>query len=144
ACLLHPRISNSDNKTFPLHVVQEQNIQKYGLPMTFSPVNPKKGSIGLNIKFEVAKTSVQSTIWKLDNFDAALGQWFVTIGGVEGNPGPQTTRNWFKIEKFYGDYELVCCPLVCKFCKVLCIFMNGGVRHLALSDVPFSVIFLKA
>lgn len=116
--------------------------------MTFSPVNPKKGvicqSIGLNIKFEVAKTSVQSTIWKLDKFDVALGQWFVTIGGVEGNPGPQTTRNWFKIEKFYGDYELVCCPLVCKFCKVLCIFINGGVRHLALSDVPFNVIFLKA
>ncbi|KAK9204920.1 hypothetical protein WN943_015185 [Citrus x changshan-huyou] len=45
---------------------------------------------------------------KLDNFDAALGQWFVTIGGVEGNPDPQTTRNWFKIEKFYGDYKLVC------------------------------------
>ncbi|KDO37403.1 hypothetical protein CISIN_1g035912mg, partial [Citrus sinensis] len=137
ACLLHPRISNNDNKTFSLHVVQEQNIQKYGLPMTFSPVNPKKGVI-------FAKTSVQSTIWKLDKFDVALGQWFVTIGGVEGNPGPQTTRNWFKIEKFYGDYELVCCPLVCKFCKVLCIFINGGVRHLALSDVPFNVIFLKA
>ncbi|GAY68673.1 hypothetical protein CUMW_265980 [Citrus unshiu] len=112
--------------------------------MTFSPVNPKKGSIGSNIKFEVVKTSVQSTIWKLDNFDAALGQWFVTIEGVEGNPGPQTKRNWFKIEEFYGDYELVCCPLVCKFCKIFCIFMNGGVRHLALSDIPFSVIFLKA
>ncbi|ESR54673.1 hypothetical protein CICLE_v10023442mg, partial [Citrus x clementina] len=100
-----------NNKTFLLHIVQEQNILKYGLPTTFSP-------------------------------------WFVIIKGVEGNPGLQTTRNWFRIEKFYGDYKLVFCPLVCKFCKVLCsnvgIFMNDGVQHLAQSDVPFNVIFLKA
>ncbi|KDO39703.1 hypothetical protein CISIN_1g043243mg [Citrus sinensis] len=82
-----------NNKTFLLHVVQEQNILKYGLPMTFSPINPKKGivreSTDLNIKFEVAKIR------------------FVTTGGVKGNPGPQTMRNWFMIEKFYSDYKLV-------------------------------------
>ncbi|ESR54677.1 hypothetical protein CICLE_v10023565mg, partial [Citrus x clementina] len=85
--------------------------------------------------------------WKLDNFDAILGQWFVKTGGIEGNLGPQTTINWFRIEKFYGDYKLVFCPLVCKFCKVLCIdvgiFVNGGVWHLALSDVTFNVTFLN-
>ncbi|ESR54671.1 hypothetical protein CICLE_v10023623mg, partial [Citrus x clementina] len=85
--------SRGNNKTFLLHVVQEQNILKYGLPMTFSPINPKKGivreSTDLNIKFEVAKIR------------------FVTTGGVKGNPGPQTTRNWFMIEKFYSDYKLV-------------------------------------
>ncbi|GAY67389.1 hypothetical protein CUMW_256060 [Citrus unshiu] len=81
--------SKGNNKTVLLHVVQEQNILKYGSPMTFSPVNPKNGvireSIDLNIKFEVAKT-------------------------IRGNPGPQTTRNWFMIEKFYGDYKLVFYP----------------------------------
>ena len=63
--------SRDNNKPFLLHIVQEQNILKYGSPMTFSPVNPKKGvvreSTDLNIKFEVAKTSVQSPVWKLDN-----------------------------------------------------------------------------
>ncbi|KAH9724961.1 Kunitz trypsin inhibitor 5 [Citrus sinensis] len=105
--------------------------------MTFSPVNPKKGNVhkstDVNIKFEVAKTSVQSIV--CDNW------------GVKGNPGPQTTRNWLMIEKFYGDYKLVLCPLVCKFCKVLCrdvgILMNSEVWHLALSDVSFNVTFLK-
>ncbi|GAY52246.1 hypothetical protein CUMW_140430 [Citrus unshiu] len=73
--------------------------------------------------------------------------WFVKTGGIKGDLGPQTTINWFRIEKFYGDYKLVFCPSVCKFCKVLCIdvgiFVNGGVWHLALSDVTFNVTFLK-
>ncbi|GAY67390.1 hypothetical protein CUMW_256060 [Citrus unshiu] len=105
--------SRGNNKTVLLHVVQEQNILKYGSPMTFSPVNPKNGvireSIDLNIKFEVAKTSVQSTVWKLDNLMQYWGR-ICAIGGVRGNPGPQTTRNWFMIEKFYGDYKLVFYP----------------------------------
>ena len=119
--------------------------------MTFSPVNPKKGNVhkstDVNIKFEVAKTSVQSIVWKLGNFDAILVQQVCDNWGVKGNPGPQTTRNWLMIEKFYGDYKLVLCPLVCKFCKVLCrdvgILMNSEVWHLALSDVSFNVTFLK-
>ncbi|XP_006441460.2 kunitz trypsin inhibitor 2 [Citrus clementina] len=141
----------SNNKTCPLDVVQEQHSFKNGFPVTFSPVNPKKGvvreSTDLNIKFDAATSCAQSTVWKLDNFDAAFGQWLVTTGGVEGNPGPRTMRNWFKIEKFFGDYKLVYCPSVCNFCRGLCrdvgIFINGGVRRLALSDVPFKVVFKK-
>ncbi|ESR54699.1 hypothetical protein CICLE_v10022284mg [Citrus x clementina] len=141
----------SNNKTCPLDVVQEQHSFRNGLPVTFSPVNPKKGvvreSTDFNIKFDAATSCAQSTVWKLDNFDAALGQWLVTTGGVEGNPGPRTMRNWFKIEKFYGDYKLVFCPSVCNFCRGLCrdvgIFINGGVRRLALSDVPLKVVFKK-
>ncbi|KAH9781005.1 Kunitz trypsin inhibitor 5 [Citrus sinensis] len=94
--------------------------------MTFSPVNPKKGNVhestDLNIKFEVAKTSVQSTVWKLDNFDAILVQWVCDNWGVKGNPGLQTMRNWLRIEKFYGDYKLVLCPSVCKFCAEMLAF----------------------
>ncbi|KAH9724956.1 Kunitz trypsin inhibitor 5 [Citrus sinensis] len=141
----------SNNKTCPLDVVQEQHSFKNGFPVTFSPVNPKKGvvreSTDLNIKFDAATSCAQSTVWKLDNFDAAFGQWLVTTGGVEGNPGPRTMRNWFKIEKFFGDYKLVYCPSVCNFCRGLCrdvgIFINGGVRRLALSDIPFKVVFKK-
>ncbi|KAK9199856.1 hypothetical protein WN944_015049 [Citrus x changshan-huyou] len=141
----------SNNKTCPVDVVQGQHSFKNGFPVTFSPVNPKKGvvreSTDLNIKFDAATSCAQSTVWKLDNFDAAFGQWLVTTGGVEGNPGPRTMRNWFKIEKFFGDYKLVYCPSVCNFCRGLCrdvgIFINGGVRRLALSDVPFKVVFKK-
>lgn len=69
------------------------------------------------------------------------------VGGVEGNPGRETLDNWFKIEKTDDGYKFVFCPTVCNFCKVICrdvgIFLDGnGMRRLALSDVPFSVIFM--
>ena len=145
-------LASTRNKTCPLDVVQEQHEVSNGLPLTFSSVNPKKGvvrvSTHLNIKFSAATISVQSTVWKLDNFDESTGQWFVTTGGVEGNPGRETTSNWFKIEKYDDDYKLVFCPTVCDFCKVLCrdvgIYIEDGRRSLALSDVPFKVMFKKA
>ncbi|KAJ4713690.1 Kunitz trypsin inhibitor [Melia azedarach] len=138
-------------KTCPLNVVQERYQLGNGLPLTFHPVYPKKGvvrvSTDLNIKFEATSTCDQSTVWKLDSFNGTLKQWFVTIGGVLGNPGPKTTSNWFKIEKFEDEYKLVFCPTVSHFCKVQCrdigIFIDGAVRRLALSDVPFKVVFRK-
>ncbi|KAJ4713686.1 Kunitz trypsin inhibitor [Melia azedarach] len=144
-------LASTGNKTCPLDVVQAQLEIDNGLPLTFHPVNPKKGvvrvSTDLNIQFDAASTCVQSTLWKLDNFDEELKQWFVTTGGVLGNPGRETTSNWFKIEKYDDDYKLVFCPTVCDFCKVLCkdigIFIDGGVRRLALSDEPFKVMFKK-
>ncbi|XP_021810339.1 kunitz trypsin inhibitor 2-like [Prunus avium] len=144
--------STSNTTSCPLDVVQEQHEVSNGLPLTFSPVNPKKGVVRVstdhNIKFSAATICVQSTIWKLDKFDEQTGQWFVTSGGVEGNPGRQTTSNWFKIEKYDEDYKLVFCPTVCNFCKVICrdvgIFIQDGKRRLALTDVPFKVMFKKA
>ncbi|CAL9029490.1 unnamed protein product [Prunus brigantina] len=142
----------SKTTSCPLDVVQEQHEFSHGLPLTFLPVNPKKGvvrvSTDYNIKFSAATICVQSTVWKLDKFDKQTGQWFVTSGGVEGNPGRQTTSNWFKIEKYDEDYKLVFCPTVCNFRKVICrdvgIFTQGGKRRLALTDVPFKVMFKKA
>jgi hypothetical protein len=115
-------------------------------------VNQTKGvvpvSTDLNIKFSASTICVQSTVWRLDKFDESRSQWFVTSGGVEGNPGRGTTSNWFKIEKHDRDYKLVFCPTVCNFCKVLCrdvgIYIEDGRRSLALSDVPFIVMFKKA
>jgi hypothetical protein len=144
--------ASTRNKTCPLDVVQELHEVSNGLPVTFSPVNQTKGvvpvSTDLNIKFSASTICVQSTVWKLDKFDESRSQWFVTSGGVEGNPGRGTTSNWFKIEKHDRDYKLVFCPTVCNFCKVLCrdvgIYIEDGRRSLALSDVPFIVMFKKA
>ncbi|KAL7160844.1 hypothetical protein ACSBR2_041481 [Camellia fascicularis] len=139
--------------TCPLDVVQARHEVDNGLPLTFSPVNPKKGvvrvSTDMNIKFSASTICVQSTVWRLDNYDESTGQYFVTTGGVEGNPSRETTSNWFKIDKFDDDYKLVFCPGVCDFCKVICrdvgIYVDeNGTRRLALSDVPFKVMFKKA
>ncbi|KAK6243891.1 hypothetical protein QUC31_010300 [Theobroma cacao] len=145
-------LASTGNETCPLDVVQEQLEVSDGLPVTFSPVNIKKGVVRVstdqNIKFSAATICVQSTLWKLDSFDDSTQQWFVTTGGVEGNPGRETIDNWFKIEKYEDDYKLVFCPTVCDFCKVMCrdvgVFIDGGVRRLALSDVPFKVMFKRA
>ncbi|XP_009792285.1 kunitz trypsin inhibitor 5 [Nicotiana sylvestris] len=146
-------LDSTGNESCPLDaVVQEQQEIKNGLPLTFTPVNPKKGvireSTDLNIKFSAASICVQTTLWKLDDFDETTGKYFITIGGNEGNPGRETISNWFKIEKFERDYKLVYCPTVCNFCKVICkdvgIFIQDGIRRLALSDVPFKVMFKKA
>ncbi|OMP05594.1 Proteinase inhibitor I3, Kunitz legume [Corchorus olitorius] len=146
-------LASTGNDTCPLDVVQEQLEVSNGLPVTFSPVNVKKGVVRVstdqNIKFSAASICVQSTVWKLESFDEATQQWFVTTGGVEGNPGRETVDNWFKIEKYEKDYKLVFCPTVCDFCKVICrdvgVFIDHrGVRRLALSDVPFRVMFNKA
>jgi len=147
-------LASTGIETCPLDVVQERREVENGLPVTFSPVNIKKGvirlSTDLNIKFSTSTVCVQSTVWKLNSHDDSLGQWFVTTGGVEGNPGRETTSNWFKIEKFDDDYKLVFCPSVCDNCKVLCrdigiyIDQATGIRRLALSDIPFKVMFKKA
>nr|XP_043640123.1 miraculin-like [Erigeron canadensis] len=137
------------NKTCPLGIAQLQT-NKYGLPLTFTPVNPKKRIIRLstdvNIKFSGHTNCNKSNIWKL-KYDEVMRQYFVKVGGVEGNPGRETLDNWFKIEKAENGYKLVFCPTVCNFCKVLCrdvgIFVDdNGKRRLALSYVPFSVIFI--
>ncbi|KAJ4828763.1 hypothetical protein Tsubulata_035419 [Turnera subulata] len=142
-------------KTCPLDVVQDRYEASKGLPLTFTPVNPKKGvvrvSTDLNIKFSAASPCAQSTVWTLDNYDGWRKQRFVTTNGVEGNPGPKTMNNWFKIEKNNGDddYYLRFCPTVCNYCNAECrdigIYIDeAGVRRLAISNVPFKVKFQKA
>lgn len=146
-------VSRKANKGCSPVVAQEQDELRNGLPLTFSPVNIKKGIIRVstdhNFNFSSALTlCVQSSVWKLDSYDESIGQWFVTTGGILGSPGRVTTGNWFKIEKYQDDYKLVFCPSVCNFCKVVCrdvgIFVDKGERRLALSDVPFKVMFKKA
>ncbi|KAL5729830.1 hypothetical protein ACHQM5_002726 [Ranunculus cassubicifolius] len=136
----------------PLDVVQEEYELSSGYPVTFKPTSIKKGiirvSTDLNFKFGAVTRCGDKTVWRLKNYDEVTKQWFVTSAGVEGNPGQKTVGNWFKIEKFGADYKLVFCPMVCKFCKVICrdigIYIGAdGVRRLALSDEPFRVMFKK-
>ncbi|KAJ7970144.1 Kunitz type trypsin inhibitor / miraculin [Quillaja saponaria] len=145
-------LASTRNKTCPLDVVQEPFDVLKGLPVTFSPVDPKKGvirvSTDLNIKFSASAICAQSSVWRL--LKELTGVWFVSSGGVEGNPGMETTVNWFKIEKDGDDYNFAFCPSVCESCKVLCdnlgIFIDeDGKRHLALADSlkPFKVFFQK-
>ncbi|KAK6148558.1 hypothetical protein DH2020_019470 [Rehmannia glutinosa] len=147
-------LATTGNNTCPLSVVQEQMEVKNGLPLTFTPVNAKKGvvreSTDQNIKFSAVSTCVQSTVWKLD-YEESSGKYFITAGGVEGNPGRETISNWFKIEKHEGgDYKLVFCPTVCNYCKVICkdvgiLVQDDGKRRLSLTDdAPFIVMFKKA
>ncbi|KAL3835316.1 hypothetical protein ACJIZ3_010052 [Penstemon smallii] len=144
-------LAHTGNNTCPLDVAQEQHEVENGLPLTFRPVNSKRGvirvSTDLNIKFSAAPNCVKSNVWKLDNFDETMRQYFITSGGVEGNPGRETISNWFKIEEYGSDYKLVFCPTVCNYCKVICrdvgIFLQDGVRRLALGDVPLIVMFRK-
>ncbi|KAF5755384.1 putative proteinase inhibitor I3, Kunitz legume, kunitz inhibitor STI-like superfamily [Helianthus annuus] len=140
----------SPNKTCPLGVTQ-LSTHLNGLPLTFTPVNPKKSVIRLstdvNIKFLGRTSCNESNVWKL-RYDEVMKQYFVMVGGVEGNPGRETIDNWFKIEKTDDGYKLVFCPTVCNYCKVICrdvrIFSDdNGIRRLALSDVPFYVTFYR-
>ncbi|KAJ6867722.1 hypothetical protein NC652_038815 [Populus alba x Populus x berolinensis] len=142
------KMASTGRRTCPLAVVQERYEASNGLPLKLTPVNTKKGVVrvhtDLNIRFSAASICHQSTAWKLDNYDEWTKQWFVTTNGVEGNPGPETTNNWFKIEKFEDKYKLVFCPTVCQHCKVMCkdigIFVDAkGVRRLALSSVPLKL-----
>ncbi|PWA38190.1 kunitz family trypsin and protease inhibitor protein [Artemisia annua] len=113
-----------------------------GLPLACMPENPKKGiireSTDLNIMFLASSICLQSNVWMIDMHKKEL------IG-----PGPQTVSNWFKIEKYDKDYKLVFCPTVCNFCKVVCgdigvKIAENGKGHLAISDVPFKIMFKKA
>ncbi|XP_010537532.1 PREDICTED: miraculin [Tarenaya hassleriana] len=144
-------MASAGNKTCPMSVVQDKFEVSPGFPLTFSP-SDKSRIVGIstdqNVKFSAATICVQSTVWKLESFDETTKQWFVTTGGVEGNPGRETISNWFKIEKLGNDYKLVFCPTVCNFCKVICrdigVFVQDGKRRLALSDVPLKVMFKRA
>ncbi|OIT29953.1 PREDICTED: kunitz trypsin inhibitor 2-like [Nicotiana attenuata] len=139
------------NNTCPRDIIQESHEVQQGLPVVFTPVEPKKGiirlSTDLNVRFFTPTICARETIWKLGTYDDKLKQYFIVTGGVEGNPGPQTVSNWFKIEKLGTDYKFVFCPSVCTFCKVICkdvgIYIKDGVRFLALSDTPFRVMFKK-
>lgn len=118
-----------------------------GKPMFFSPVNPKKGTLRVSTDFNVVFWDT-TEVWML-RYDPITGQNLVSIGGVAGNPGLETLRNWFKLEKYGNAYKFMYCPTsVCPKCKdnIICknvgVSVKDGKRLLGLSDEPFLVTFI--
>ncbi|MFI3449542.1 Kunitz family serine protease inhibitor, partial [Klebsiella pneumoniae] len=122
-------LSPGRNELCPLDVFQEGSDMQRGSPLRFSAHTNTDiiyEAMDLNVKFSTEKTTRcnEPTVWKVDNYDESRGEWFVTTGGVEGNPGRQTLQNWFKFERIgstlTGMYKIVHCPSVCKSCVHLC------------------------
>ncbi|KAF7820294.1 miraculin-like [Senna tora] len=149
-------LAATGNTTCPLDVVVAESDPQVRQQFGFVPWNYKKGVVRVSTDVNVIHSFPTScapssvTVCRLED-DETDGQWFVGSGGVLGNPGGETIRNWFKIEKHGSDdYKFVYCPSVCETCSdVLCkdvgIFVDGnGNRRLALTDVPFGVKFQRA
>ncbi|XP_055831501.1 kunitz trypsin inhibitor 5-like [Solanum dulcamara] len=144
-------LETTGNEKCQLGIVQEI-YDVHGGAVALFPVNPKKGIIRVSTDLNVAIFSThgcgdQSTVWQLETYDSKTGKYFIKDRGVEGNPGPKTIRNWFKIEKYEQGYKFVYCPSVCTYCKVICkdvgVYMVNGQRRLALSNVPLVFNFKK-
>ncbi|KAK7270711.1 hypothetical protein RJT34_26068 [Clitoria ternatea] len=140
------------NKTCPLDVLVVEG--KQGQPLTFTPIHDQKNgaiiriSTDLNIEFSTQTSCLESNVWKIDHFDRSTRKWFVTTGGVLGNPSWKTISNWFKIEKYENDYKLVSCPTFCAYCRVQCRDIGvyedqNGNKRLALTDIPYKVRFQR-
>ncbi|CAK9185561.1 unnamed protein product [Ilex paraguariensis] len=134
------------NETCPLDVAP---VPLNGIPARISPVNSDDGvireSTDLNIKFVFVPPCAQSAVWKVQ-YDEESEEYFVRVGGVEGNPGCDTITNWFKIEKLGDYYKLVFCPSVCNnhYCNVICkdVGLDSEGRFV-LSEKPYQVGFRK-
>lgn len=142
------------DNTCPFFVLQENFEVSNGIPLRFFHADRNLKavniSVDVNVVFSTATTCVQSTAWRLGEIDDLTGKRYVKTGGIVGNPGLGTVNNWFKIEKHGGggDYKLVYCPGVCKFCKGVCgdlgVLYEDGSRWLGLSDAPLAMTFKKA
>ncbi|CAI9294274.1 unnamed protein product [Lactuca saligna] len=120
------------------------------MPLTFTPVNLKKGvireSIDLNIIFSGASTYIQSNVWILEEYE---GQLITTGHGVARNPSQETINNWFKIEKYEDGYKLGFYPEVCDPCRLICgnigvVIAKNGSRRLTINEAPFKIMFKRA
>ncbi|GKB16837.1 proteinase inhibitor I3 [Tanacetum coccineum] len=123
--------------TCPAGVSQVGKDKYVGDPLTFTPVNSKKG-------FKYYKN---------------IKQYAVMLGGAEGNPGQETLDNWFKIvflgkdnwfkiEKTLFGYKFVFCSSVCSTCKVMCndlgiVLGLNGMQRLGVNKDPLTVNFYK-
>ncbi|KAH9724993.1 Kunitz trypsin inhibitor 5 [Citrus sinensis] len=124
----------------PLDVIQLPSDMQNGIELTLSPYNNStivRESTDLNLRFSVLLSGRdycnEQPLWKVDNYDAASGKWFITTGGLD------------------GIYKIVHCPSVCESCVKLCHNVGrsfeDGVRRLVLvrDDEPaFPVVLIPA
>ena len=117
----------SIGESCPLDVVVVQ--RSFGLPLSFSPVNPDEGvvipmSTDLNFIFSIGRTicAEYSPVWKLDHFDAI------------GYPGWKTIHNWLMmlIRLFFGPACTFISSISAKMLVCLWMRMAVGVWLLAM------------
>nr|3IIR_A Chain A, Trypsin inhibitor [Murraya koenigii]3IIR_B Chain B, Trypsin inhibitor [Murraya koenigii]3ZC8_A Chain A, TRYPSIN INHIBITOR [Murraya koenigii]3ZC9_A Chain A, TRYPSIN INHIBITOR [Murraya koenigii] len=144
------------NELCPLDVIQLSPDLHKGTRLRFAAYNNTSiihEAVDLNVKFSTETSCNEPTVWRVDNYDPSRGKWFITTGGVEGNPGAQTLKNWFKLERVgtdQGTYEIVHCPSVCKSCVFLCNDVGVSYdyrRRLALTagnERVFGVVIVPA
>ncbi|KAM7523513.1 hypothetical protein LguiA_013415 [Lonicera macranthoides] len=144
-------LTSPRRQTCPRQIAQDPNEANHGLPLSFSPWNHERTvrvNTDINIKFNIRRACNESTVWRFDANSQVPGPYFITLGGVEGNPGRETITNWFKIQRFEDGYNLQYCPTVCQSCRIICgdigIINDNGRRRLGLSETPFKVVFKKA
>ncbi|KAH9715359.1 Kunitz trypsin inhibitor 5 [Citrus sinensis] len=112
-----------------MDVILHPNISNHGIKIRFSQAGYSSDNIvmqwsDLNFIFSALPGKPS---WSVDNYDKSLTQWFITDGGVEGNPGGHTLLDWFKFESDGGNtYRIIHCPSVCSTCGTLC-------NHIGLS-----------
>ncbi|KAM3319400.1 kunitz trypsin inhibitor 5-like [Capsicum chacoense] len=136
-------VTNAWKETSPRYVGPHTDESALGSSVQFSPaVNPKDNTIKLstdmNVKFTSISLSGSSTVWRV-NRNADQQTMFVTVGGVEGNPGRETFDNWFKIDKYEDAYKFNYCPAVCSYCQTIC----GDVGILTESDGGRKLLFIS-
>ncbi|CAK9174301.1 unnamed protein product [Ilex paraguariensis] len=150
--LFRPRtvvqLVSGGNETCPLDVGPRTQLVG-GIPARISPVNSDDGvvreSTDLNIKFVWVPPCAQSGVWNVQ-YDEESEEYFVRVGGVEGNPDCETITNWFKIEKLGDYYKLVFCPSVCNnhYCNAICKDVGRDSEgRFVLSDTPYRIGFRK-
>nr|DAD32808.1 TPA_asm: hypothetical protein HUJ06_011659 [Nelumbo nucifera] len=145
---------STQNGTCPFVVIQDEDQESDGLPLSFSPVNPTEEIIHVstdhNIRFAIETSLPQPTVWSLEGLDESTNTFSVDTCGSIGNPGRGTLSNWFTIERYDDNYKLVFCPTVCDFCRPVCgelgIVIQDGIRHLAMRSglEPLEIKFKRA
>ncbi|KAF8089359.1 hypothetical protein N665_0508s0007 [Sinapis alba] len=139
----------------PFDIVQESSEVDEGIPVKFSNWRPRVAFVpesqDLNIEMDVEATiCIQSTYWRVGEFDEERKQYFVVAGSKTDGSGQDSPKSFFQIKKSGDDdYKFVFCPPACDSgrprCRNVGIFVDEiGVRRLALSSEPFLVMFKKA
>ncbi|KAF8085536.1 hypothetical protein N665_0664s0004 [Sinapis alba] len=139
----------------PFDIVQESSEIDKGIPVKFSNWKLRVAFVpeseDLNIEMDVEATiCIQSTYWRVGEFEEERKQYFVVAGSKTDGSGQDSPKSFFQIKKSGDDdYKFVFCPPACGSgrprCRNVGIFVDEiGVRRLALSSQPFLVMFKKA
>ncbi|XP_024043139.1 21 kDa seed protein [Citrus clementina] len=94
------------NELCPLDVVQLSSDLQKGTRLRFATYDNTSiinEEVDLNVRFSTETRCNEPTVWRVDSYDASRGKSFISTGGVEGNPGAQALKNWFKFERIGRD-----------------------------------------